>query len=137
MRKTTRIFAALATSVLILGSASAADGPYLFDLIKKPSYRQGWNGMMANAAPPQWLTAFSKGGNGVSTPSSGLEVEGIRYELGYVCKPHDCGDNQLQVLFGAGGGKAWGLLREAGKPPKFLGNPSPAQKSALTKALDN
>ena len=126
----------ISSLALFAASASAADGDYLFDVIKKPSYRQAWNAMLANTGAPQWLIVFGRSGNGVTTPSTSLTIDGARYELGHVCKPHDCGDNQFQVMFTPGGGKAWGLLQENGKF-RFFGDPSNAQREALRKAIDN
>lgn len=114
--------------------AWAQNGPYLFDLLKRPAYRQAWNAALSGADAPQWLTAFGRGGNGVATPSSTITIEGQTYEVASVCKPHDCGDNQFYALFVRGGAKAWGLLQENGRPPRFFGAPSPAQRAALIKA---
>lgn len=133
-----KFFAPMLAAVLALTAvnASAADGDYLFDIIKKPAYRQGWNAIMSNAGAPQWLVTFGRGGNGVASPATSVTIDGARYELGHVCKPHDCGDNQFQVMFAPGGGKAWGLLQESGKF-RFFGNPSNAQQEALRKAIGN
>jgi hypothetical protein len=137
MRNAAKIFFALTAGTMSACLAMASDGEYLFDLLKKPGYRQGWNGMMNIAKPPQWLAAFGRSGNGVATPSTSIVIDGVRHELGHVCKPHDCGDNRFQVLFTPGGARAWGLLQEAGKPPRYFGDPAPAQRAALQKAMSD
>lgn len=116
-------------------SAKGAEGPYLFDLMKKPAYRMAWDGMLKGAKPPAWISVFRRTGNGVATPSTNTTIAGRNYELAHVCKPHDCGDNRFQVLFAAGGSQAWGALLEGGKQPRFFGGPSPEQRDALRRAL--
>lgn len=126
-------FAGIALVGLAAG-AIAQEGPCLFDLLKRPAYKQAWNEMLKGAPAPQWLSAFGRGGNGVASPSTTVRIDGQSYEVSNVCKPHDCGDNQFYILFTRGGGQAWGLLQEAGKPPRFYGNPTAGQRAALIKA---
>ena len=131
-----KVCALLAGFVLLAFPALAADGEYLFDVLKKPAYKQAWTAMMASGKPPAWLTTFTRGGNGVSSPGEALTIEGQRYEFGNVCKPHDCGDNMFHVIFMPGGGRAWGVLMENGAL-RYFGNPSPAQRAALEKSTGN
>ena len=69
---------------------------------------------------PQWhFGAFDDG-----------PVGGQPYLLGWVCKPHDCGDNELYVLFAPGARQAWGLLI-SGDKRSWLGRPDPAIQAAI------
>jgi Inhibitor of vertebrate lysozyme (Ivy) len=64
-----------------------------------------------------------------------LTVEGKSDTLGWVCKPHDCGGNQLFVLFAPVGAQAWAMLvSDDGGNPRWFGKPSDAIKAALAKA---
>ena len=125
----------LATSLalaVLAGAALAQQGPYLFDVLKKPAYRQSWNAMLAGSgALPGWIGIFSKTYNGVASPMTAVNAGGQAYEISNVCKPHDCGGNMLHVLFAPGGTQAWGLLENAGQKPRFIGSPDAAQQKAL------
>jgi hypothetical protein len=119
--------------VFLLGSFpafAADDGPYLFDLLKQPSYLAAWKAMLKGESVPSWVSSYAKTFDGPSTPSTNVSVAGESYMLGYVCKAHDCGDNQFYVLFAPSGAQAWGLLITSGNQ-QWLGNPNDAIKTAL------
>jgi hypothetical protein len=120
--------------LLLSGSApafAADEGPYLFDLLKQPSYLAAWKAMLKGESVPSWVASYAKTFDGPSTPSQYVPVGAETYTLGYVCKAHDCGDNQLYVLFSTGGKKAWGLLVTGGNQRKWLGHPDPAVQAAI------
>jgi hypothetical protein len=121
--------------LLVLGSVSAfaadkPEGPYLFDLMKQPTYRAAWVGMLAGETPPEWVDTFAKTLDGPAIPMIELSVGDASYALGFTCKPNDCAENQLYVLFSGGGAKAWGLLI-IGKDIKWLGAPDLAIQEAI------
>jgi hypothetical protein len=70
-----------------------------------------------------------------SSPSKSVPTQGKVYTLGWVCKAHDCGDNQLHVLFAPGATQAWGLLTTSGQQ-KWLGNPDAAIQTAINSNLE-
>jgi len=127
----------LAGALLLSFAANAADGDYLFDLIKKPAYRSAWAAMVGGKTRPKWAMQFHKHMNAVAGPATSVTVSGQLYELADICKPHDCGDNQFRVLFLPGGEQAWGALKVAGRPIRFFGDPSPALRNALVAAFGN
>jgi len=128
----------LVIALLLCGApAHAADapaGPYLFDLLKQKPYLAAWNTMLAGAGAgvPAWVKNYAKTFDGPSSPSKGVPIQGKVYTLGWVCKAHDCGDNQLHVLFA---GAAWGLLTTSGQQ-KWLGNPAAAIQAAINSNLE-
>jgi Inhibitor of vertebrate lysozyme (Ivy) len=130
-------FAYVAALAATLSSgAFAAQGDYLFNTLKKPVWRKAWNAMLAGEKNvPKWVGVFTRTLNGTANPSDIVDINGESYELAMVCKPHDCGGNELYVLFQIDGGKAWGLLTETDKPARFLGNPDEAKKTALRNSL--
>jgi len=58
-------------------------------------------------------------------------VDGEAYRFAWVCKPHDCAGNELNVLFGPGGSPAWALLTDNGAK-RWLGNPDEQIRGAIT-----
>ncbi|MFT8777602.1 MAG: Ivy family c-type lysozyme inhibitor [Gluconacetobacter liquefaciens] len=61
---------------------------------------------------------------------------GHNYLLGHLCKPHDCDNNQLDIVFAADGHAAWGLLhtRRYERQPflqSWLGNPNEEMQALL------
>jgi Inhibitor of vertebrate lysozyme (Ivy) len=118
---------------LVFGSLSAfaaAETPYLFDLLREAPYLKAWNGMLAGETVPAWVKQYAKTFDGPSSPSTEVTVGDEQYALGWVCKAHDCGDNQLYVLFSPGGKKAWGLLM-TGNQRRWLAHPDPAIQAAI------
>jgi hypothetical protein len=129
------MLARLFLAVFIAGAAPALaqndpNAPYLFDLMKQPAYLAAWKGMVAGETVPPWVVTFEKTLNGTATPSKQVPVGGEPYTLAWVCKPHDCGDNQLYVLFAPGARQAWGLLVSAGNKRRWLGKPDAAVQAA-------
>src|ERR1700677_3513754 len=101
--------AALLARCLLAGAAYAQGGPFLFDVLLKPSYRAAWDKLMKEAQPtPDWLREFSRSFNGVAGPMKPATIEGKAYELYFVCKPHDCAANKFEVMFEAATKRAYG-----------------------------
>jgi hypothetical protein len=123
--------------LLAMGSipAFAAEGPYLFDLMKQPAYRAAWTGMLAGETVPAWVEDYAKTLDGPATPSLDISAGDAAYTLAFTCKAHDCGDNQLYVLFSRGGAKAWGLLL-TGTQRKWLGAPDNAIQDAILSGIE-
>jgi hypothetical protein len=128
--------ATLLALCLLAGAAYAQGGPFLFDVLLKPSYRASWERLMKEVQPtPDWLVEFSQSFNGVAGPMKPAAIEGKAYELYFVCKPHDCAANKFEVMFEAATKRAYGVLGVASNLPAFYGAPNPAMQEALTKAL--
>jgi hypothetical protein len=130
-----RIAALLAFSLAAAG-ASAEQGAFLFDVLPKPAYHIAWDKLMKEVQPtPDWLMQFARNYDGVAGPMKAATIEGKPYELYFVCKPHDCAAKKFEVMFEAGGKRAYGALGGVSDPPYFYGAPSPAQQEALAQAL--
>ena len=127
----------LATTATLAGfiaSTSFAAEPDLYDLLKQKPYRAAWDAMLKGEKKvDRWIVTFSKTGDGVVDKVKTVAVDGQNDTLGWVCKPHDCGGNQLYVLFAPDASAAWGML-STGKNIRWLGAPSDAVKAALTTA---
>jgi hypothetical protein len=123
--------------VLAACAGAAAADSYLADAVRKPAYAAALKSLLAGAPRlPAWTQEVVRPrGNYVGTPATVATVEGTRYELYHACKAHDCGDNQLEVMFAPSGARAWGAVIVDGGPIAYLGSPSPARQAALKAAL--
>ncbi|HMK40677.1 MAG TPA: Ivy family c-type lysozyme inhibitor [Methyloceanibacter sp.] len=123
----------LVLAVLLL-AAPAADAldkdPYLFDMLKEPTYLAAWKAMLAGEHVPSWVANYAKTFDGPSNPSKTVQLGGKDYLLAFVCKAHDCGDNQLFALFAPAGKQAWGLL-VGGSNEQWLGKPDASIQAAI------
>lgn len=98
------------------------------DLANTAKYRHAYQSM---TKLPDWVAKAAA----VSAPPETLKQDGKSYLAGHLCKPHDCGDNQLDVVFSEDGKTVWGLLsRRYGKTlyQMPLGEPNPDTLAALT-----
>ena len=123
-----------ARALLLPAVASAAEAPSLFDLLKQTAYRRRLGRDVSGQQPAPWIVTFAKTGNGVTSPSTPVTVEGEYDVLAWVCKPHDCGDNQLFVIFAPDARQAWALAAE-GERQRWYGDPDEAVRDALGKAV--
>jgi hypothetical protein len=118
----TAITLAFVGASLLSGVANAQTPQYLFDVTGKSPYKQ------------------ARTGQGTSTPLQEVVIDGQKYTLGQMCKPHDCADNQLIVIFSPDKKKAWGLLATRSTDgqsfnTQLLGAPEAAIKEYLNKTL--
>ena len=133
------IFIVSAFCLLICSPVLASSDIYLTDAIKNPSYAQSLSNLLKGSRDlPSWTRQTLKtSGDYVGDPMTTSMVDGISYELFTTCKPHDCSDSQLEVMFAPTGVHAWAAYAETGKPIIFLGAPSAPQHAALKAALQH
>ncbi len=115
-------------------AADAPKGPYLSDLMKQPAHRGAWSGMLAGETPPAWIEEYAKSLDGPPMPSIAIQANDQTYTLAFTCKPNECAENQLYVLFSPSGGKAWGLLI-TGSAKKWLGGPDQAIQDTILSGI--
>ncbi|SDR49596.1 Inhibitor of vertebrate lysozyme (Ivy) [Rhizobiales bacterium GAS113] len=109
--------------------------PYLFDQIKKPSYRASLSAIVGDTKIlPPWVVGFLQTSNGVAAPGKAIQLGAGVFELYTVCQPHNCSGNFLYVLYSPGGGKAWALVTRDDQVIALLGDASPDQTQALIAA---
>ena len=104
------------------------------DTLKKPAYCASWDALFRGKQVDSWLARYSRTKDGPAAPSKTVIVRGVAYQANFVCKTHDCGDNNFIVLFAPSGQKAWGLLLTQNTKQRFFGNPDPEMQDALIKA---
>lgn len=98
------------------------------DLVNTVKYHHAYQTM---TELPDWVTKASA----VSVPTETLKQDGKSYLTGHLCKPHDCADHQLDVVFSEDGKAIWGLLsRRYGKTlyQMPLGEPNAETLAVLT-----
>lgn len=134
MRKLSWMFIAAAIAMATPAHAEEGALPYLFDQLKRPTYRQTIDDLFKDQNPPAWFAHFLGKGDGVATPGAVVLAGGSAYELYAVCKPHNCGGNFVYLLFASEGLKAWALSMVDGKDFRYYGNPNADQRAALTDA---
>ena len=121
----------LAASLDVAAQGALAGGPYLFDLLKRPQFRASFDALFKGEQNVDaWVTEFQRSGNGVADESKRYQIEGRAYIGCMVCKPHDCGANQLHVLFTEDGAGATAVLISP-RGRRWFGNPSDAQRALL------
>ena len=133
-----RFVALIIGSTVAITSGTAFAEAYLFDLLAKPTYHKSWNALfLGETNVDYWIAQYSKTKNGPAGPGKKVNLGNIEYQINNVCKTHDCGDNQLYVLFAPNGAKAWGFLLKNGEQERFFGNPDDEKKKALRSVAYN
>lgn len=103
---------------------------YTAELVQKPEYNQAYRTM---AALPTWVSS----GKGTSTPTTQQIINGQPYRIGHLCEPHNCAQNQFEVILSQNGKQAWGLFSSRiGKTLYQMpfGNPDETLLAALVAA---
>lgn len=106
-------------------SGSVANWDYVGDRKFKALHRKA---IGAKAKTP-WLAKL----DGPSSGAKEVSLGGVTYWQLAVCKPHDCGDNNLVLLYARDNKAVYGLIQERGKQSLF-GKPSPALAEELKRA---
>lgn len=119
-------------------AAQEPKGPHLADLMKQQTYREAWEAMLrAETLPvPDWVTSYVTTLDSPPIPSFDVPVGSQAYTLAFTCKPNDCENHQLFVLFAPDGRHAWALLLTAGGEPRWLGNPDDDIKGAMRGSIE-
>jgi hypothetical protein len=111
-----------------LGGALAADAMTTTDdLLKNPKFKSAYLAALGPKAKEKWLATMT---------NSGLvrdeTIAGERWQVATPCKPHDCGDNNLLLLYSPSRGAVVGHLYEKGKVTP-IGSPSAEMGATLQK----
>lgn len=101
-------------------------GPY--DLLKDARFKAAYVQALGPLAREPWLKVL----DGPAPESRMVKVAGTDYLLASVCKPHDCSDHNLLLLWQAQQGQLLGLLQQRGRKT-LLGAPSPTAASEIDK----
>ncbi|GLX91058.1 Ivy family c-type lysozyme inhibitor [Pseudomonas weihenstephanensis] len=125
-----RVVLGLALAGFVAGVSAESRLP---DLTTQAPYKKAYAGMLAY---PDWVST----GQGTAAPVEKVVVDGKTYTVGQMCKPHDCADNQLNVVFSPDAKHAWGLLSVRAEnaeafDQQYLGMPDETIKKLLKKSF--
>lgn len=144
MNQSKRLFlsAALFAATLCMTSLTALPGlaageVYPADVAKK--YPKSFAAYQ-KIIPAAWRkSAWAYRLEGTAPPVRTIDYSGRRFVLGNVCKPHDCGANQLTFLVAVDGSAAYAQANSfdltQGKDV-LVGNPDAEAKKIMAKGLD-
>ena len=121
-------------SLMLIATGASAE-QYLPEIASKAPYKKAYAEMLSF---PSWVSKAQ----GTASPVERVSVEGKSFTVGHMCKPHDCADNQLSVVFSADGTKSWGLLATRSVDGKafnkqLLGNPDSVIEGLLNKSFSD
>lgn len=92
-------------------------------------FRRAYRLALGARVSQRWLDRM----DGPMPAVESIELAGTRYKKYALCKPHDCYDHSIVVLYDAVAGKAYAALFEAGEELVILNSPSPALALELSK----
>ncbi len=126
MRRSTTVGWSMALSLLSAAAVAADDAMVSAgDLLKDSRFKSAYAAALGPKAKERWLATMSN-----SALVRKVTVAGSDYQLASPCKPHDCADNNLLLLWGAGKGVVYGRLYEKGRVT-LLGSPDAAMAAEL------
>ena len=129
-----RLLAVAGLLTLVMTASSAADLPYLFDVMKKPAYKHSVDAMLSGQPVDPWVKGFFKNYDGVAGSGTAVTLGHAPYELYNVCEAHNCGGNFLYVLFTPSGGQAWAVFTKDDHIVRYYGHPDAAKQKFLDDA---
>lgn len=104
---------------VVAPAASNTDSVENWDYVRDKKFKAILRKAIGAQAREPWISEL----DGPAPPPRLVTVAGIDYRLLAVCKPHDCGDNKLIVLYSPAGKVAYGRIFERGRISIF-GRPS-------------
>ena len=107
------------------GTAGAATSPT--DLLRDARFKSAYLAALGPLAREVWLRRL----DGPASPNRQVQVAGGNYTLAATCKPHDCGDNNMVLLYAPASGVIYGKVLQQGTRSTYFGAPSPPVAAAL------
>ncbi len=97
------------------------------DLLKNPKFKAAYVSALGNHAKQPWLARLSN-----SALVREVKLGGHTWQVATPCKPHDCADNNLLLLYAPATGMVHAKLYEKGRST-LLGSPDAAMAAELDK----
>jgi hypothetical protein len=124
------MIAGLVLAGVAVPGMAADEFAYDLDKSHQPAMRAFQTIVPARYRKAAWVYRFS----GTTSPMQTVEVGGRPFWLGEVCKPHDCGGNEVAFLIAKDGAVAYGLLRSVELTQSqdvAFGDPDPAARKLM------
>lgn len=96
------------------------------DVLRDARFKAAYAALLGPLARERWIARL----DGPAPPVRQVRVDGTAHELLAACKPHDCAEHALVLLYAPASGRLAGKVVQAGRST-LLGNPSPAVAAAL------
>ena len=111
------------TSVGTAAEVTAADLPddqvYAWDMVEtRPKFKTAWLKVLGSRSKTEWLATL----RGPGSQNTKVTVDGQEYLQVGSCKPHDCGDNNVIILWSEPRNALYAMVHEAGRST-HLGKP--------------
>jgi len=119
--------AAAVVSALFAGPGRAQEMMGTDVLLKDARFRAGFAAALGASAKERWIAALSNSG-----PVIEVRADGETWLQATPCKPHDCAENNLLLLYSRTSGDVTGVLHAKGRHAP-VGSPSPALAAAMEK----
>jgi len=104
-----------------LPGAPAAPGPQgPTDLLRDVRFKSAYTKALGPLASERWLARM----DGPAPELRKVPIDGVEYTLAAVCKPHDCSDHNMIVLYAPMQGAVVGQVQQRGRKT-LIGNPPP------------
>jgi hypothetical protein len=110
----------------LISTLALAAEPYPWELIKDRTFRESYHKILGEKVHEKWLSTLS----GPSTPAQKVTILGVEYLSLHSCKPHDCGSNNIVIIYSPKPVRIYAKLVEEGAISR-LGKPSPEIAAAL------
>lgn len=83
----------------------------------------------ANIAEPSWVP------DGVSSPFKRMSLYGEAYVMGFICEPHNCGEQSIYAAYNEGSKKIFGVYN-SGAGLKWFGSPNDSETNLICEYSD-
>ncbi|MCD6681657.1 MAG: hypothetical protein LT102_13580 [Burkholderiaceae bacterium] len=88
------------------------------DLLRDAQFRAAYSKALGPLSRERWLERM----DGPAPPLRKLTIGGVEYTVAAVCKPHDCAEHNMVVLYEPRQGSVYGLVQQRGGK-RMLGSP--------------
>lgn len=89
-------------------------------LLQNAAFKKAYVAALGPRAQERWLATLSN-----SAPVREVTVAGTVYQVATPCKPHDCADHNLLLLYAPRSGAVYGTLYDAGRRTLIGGPDAP------------
>ena len=111
------------------GAASPRPERAPADYLRDARFKAAYQAVLGPLAGERWIARLE----GPAPPVQQVKVGGVDHDLLAVCKPHDCGEQSMVLLYAPSSGRVAGKVVQGGRST-LLGQPAAAVKTELERA---